>query len=317
VRLTPEEYRRLVEAGVLGKVELLDGVVYMSKYELAFSAAQVRDAATVGVTLPSPVDLVLSDPELRREATARLRDYGAPSAPSDTDGAIRPPQLGDDAVARLVEHLHILGPPSSWEAAVDYDSLALAIIDSVWSIGVRYVGVLNVLDRYRRLRREKGADAERDTPAHLVDCIQQVGGPIAFADAVANRQRTSSRNGILKAEAVCRQAANVRDAGAETPAQLAALDDVRLEELRAAWVAVPGQGSGLSWSYFLMLARMPGVKADRMVRRFVAAALGRPGEQAVSAAQAARLVTAAAEQIGVEDRVLDYAIWRYQSTAAR
>jgi hypothetical protein len=38
--------------------------------------------------------------------------------------------------------------------------------------------------------------------------------------------------------------------------------------------AVPGQGSGLSWDYFRMLSTEDLVKADRMVLRFVAAAIG-------------------------------------------
>ncbi|MGW0436770.1 hypothetical protein ACWDV4_30030 [Micromonospora sp. NPDC003197] len=46
---------------------------------------------------------------------------------------------------------------------------------------------------------------------------------------------------------------------------------------RKLWLAVPGQGSGLSWNYLLMLIGCPGVRADRMDCRFVAAALGAVG----------------------------------------
>jgi hypothetical protein len=62
-----------------------------------------------------------------------------------------------------------------------------------------------------------------------------------------------------------------------------------------------------------MLSGLPGVKADRMVRRFVAAALELPNELAISAEDAGALVRDAASNLGVDERVLDYAIWRYES----
>jgi hypothetical protein len=221
-------------------------------------------------------------------------------------------EQGDD-VSRVQEHLRTLGDPAEWTASVTYDSLALAIIDSVWSIGVRYGGVLNVLERYRDLRRAQGCDPEYDTPADLVRCIQSLGGPDAFANAVNNRQRTSSRSGILKSEAVFRQARMLAEEGITSPKDLAEADATLRLRLRRRWTEeVAGQASGLSWDYLLMLCGLPGVKADRMVRRFVADALGCE-EKAVSAARAHALVTEAAERSGLGASRLDYAIWRYQS----
>lgn len=212
----------------------------------------------------------------------------------------------------LVHRLQVLGDPAAWEPLVEYDSLAVAIIDSVWSLGVRYQGVLNVIERYRALRTADGHDADHDSPEDLVNVISSVGGPAAFAERVNNRQRTSTRSGILKAEAVLLEAQMATSEGIATPGDLASADETRLVQLGIKWKLVPGQGSGLSWDYFLMLARLPGVKADRMVRRFVAAA-GRPGEQAVSAREASTLVIEAAARLDVKSRDLDYAIWRYQS----
>ncbi len=180
----------------------------------------------------------------------------------------------------------------------------------MWSIGVRYGGVLNVLDRYRRLRRSDGHHAESDTPKDLVDVIEVGGGPAAFAELVSNRQRTSPRNGILKAEAVLLVSRQLVEADVRSPIDLAALSQQRLAVLRTKWTAVPGQRSGLSWDYFLMLSGLAGVKADRMVRRFVAEALGLDGEQSVSQSRAATAVTEAANKLGLDPRVVDYAIWR-------
>lgn len=65
--------------------------------------------------------------------------------------------------------------------------------------------------------------------------------------------------------------------------------------------------------YFLMLNGLPGVKADRWIRRFVAKALELPNELAVSVERAGVLTRAVAERLGVDERVLDYRIWRHES----
>lgn len=60
-----------------------------------------------------------------------------------------------------------------------------------------------------------------------------------------------------------------------------------------------------------MLNGLPGVKADRMIRRFVTRALdwSRP----INAQEASELVEAAATEIGVEYSTLDHAIWRFEA----
>jgi hypothetical protein len=157
------------------------------------------------------------------------------------------------------------------------------------------------------------AQPEHDTPAHLVDVVDALGGPDAFAEAAHNRQRTSSRSGILKAEAVLLEARHLRDEGIASSEDLVRADPQKLDAVRRRWVSVPGQGSGLSLDYFLMLSGLPGVKADRMIRRFVAAALRLPNELAISADDAATLVRETARRLDVDERVLDYAIWRFES----
>jgi hypothetical protein len=215
---------------------------------------------------------------------------------------------------RVVAHVRrTLGDPADWTAPPDHTSVALAAIDAVWGIGVRWSSVRNVLDRYRRARLDAGGDPESDGPADLLALIDGAGGVEGFAELAGNRQRTSTRNGILKAEAVRLVAEVLRDAGLSTPAQVRAATEPELSALRAAWTQVPGQRSGLSLDAFLMACGRSGVKADRMVRRFVAQALGAT-EQAVAPARAAALVTAAAAVCGVDARRLDAAIWEYEST---
>lgn len=96
---------------------------------------------------------------------------------------------------RVLAHMKVLGDPTRWETATTYESLALALMDAAWSIGVRYAGVLNVLERYRGARRREGGDPDHDTPANLVAFIAFGQRPDAFGVTVDNRQRTSSRSG--------------------------------------------------------------------------------------------------------------------------
>lgn len=71
-------------------------------------------------------------------------------------------------------------------------------------MGVLYEGVENVVKRYRDLRSSAAANASEDGPADVARVIEEQGGPVTFAAAVKNRQLTSPRGGILKAEAVLR-----------------------------------------------------------------------------------------------------------------
>jgi hypothetical protein len=89
----------------------------------------------------------------------------------------------------------------------------------------------------------------------------------------------------------------------------------RLEKVRPTIIWIKGQGSGLSFDYFLMLSGCDAhVKADRMVRRFVANALGTTDVSAITAQQ---LVLEACEELkahfpNLKPRLLDYEIWSYQ-----
>jgi hypothetical protein len=246
------------------------------------------------------------------EDVAEQSEAGPRSIAMPDDGLAGPARTADEPIATLLEHVDVLGDPAEWAAATTYSSLALAVIDSVWSIGVRYAGVRNVVARYRVSRTRDGANADTDTPADLANVIDRAGGPEVFADIVENRQRTSSRGGILKAEAIRLAAGVLIDAGMTSPADITAATDGRLTDLRTRWTAVRGQGSGLSWDYFLMLCGRQGVKADRMVRRFVADAPERE-EREISQARAHQLVTEAAGHLGLRVSQLDFAIWRYQS----
>jgi hypothetical protein len=229
------------------------------------------------------------------------------------------PQIpDDDALRAILAAVELLLPsPDRWETTDGYDAVGLAIIDAVWSIGVRYQSVENVMARYRAARLAGGDDPERDRPGDVRRFIDACGGPEEFAQRMGNRQRTSTTNGILKAAAVLHEARILEDEGVELPADRTGASRERLEHLQGRWSTVAGQGSGVSWRAFSMLVGLPDVKPDRMIRRFAAAALGRPRETAVGVDEARELVLGAAARLGVSPRALDNAIWSYQSRPRR
>ena len=259
-------------------------------------------------------------PQVRAEAAGNpeAAPRHAPPRTHRGDSAPRPrrnaaaQEVREDDLGRLLAHIAILGPMNTWEAQTTYDTIPLAAVDSIWSLGVRYQHVLNVLQRLHEHAARSGKDlAGLDTSGFLA-LVDGTGGPDALAEHVSNRQRTSARSGILKSEAVYRAAQLLRAEGVEQPADLHAASKADLALLERRWrYEIPGQSSGLSWTYFLMLLDMPGVKADRMVCRFVADALGVP-EKAVTPRRAEELVTDAADALEADPRHLDFNIWNYQ-----
>lgn len=205
---------------------------------------------------------------------------------------------------------------SRWYVPEGYPSTALAILDSIYSTGNRYNGVVNLRSRYSALREEDGADASKDDARDLAGAIRLCGGPEAFAQATRNRWRTSSRTSApRKAEAALRAAELLMDLDMPTrDAVRSAMHDRDAREgsdLAKGWYAIPGQRSGLTYTYFLMLLGLPGVKADRMIRRYVTRAVG--SSRIVDAKSASRLVEKVADEINADYSTLDHTIWRFES----
>lgn len=208
-----------------------------------------------------------------------------------------------------------LGDPDLWYDPDGYPgSLALCIIDSIYSTGAHYSSVVNVVRRYRDDRTSRGGDANNDGAAELLANFDDHGGSDRWASAIGNRRPTSTKPGApLKAAAIVQIAKKLSELGIPTTGALrAAAADGRLADAKAAWTATPGQSTGITWEYALMLAGVPGVKADRMVVRYVARALGRD-PSGVSASEAATLVRELAERRNWGAIRTDHAIWRFES----
>jgi hypothetical protein len=193
------------------------------------------------------------------------------------------------------------------------EGLALCVIDSVQSTGVRYSSVEKVVTRYRAYRREQGGDPNRDGVLELLDTFDELDGPEGWARKLGNNNRTSTRSGVLKSQ-VIRDAASVLDEGGiRTTVDLrrAAEDEAQLASTEAAWRAMSGQRSGITWHYLQMLAGIPGVKPDRMICRFIAHSLGL-SRRDVTPPFALEILTAAAKEMGMSPTDLDHAVWQFQ-----
>lgn len=207
-----------------------------------------------------------------------------------------------------------------------YRSVALCVIDAVWSIGVRYGGVQNVITRYCDHCGLKGDQAmEKHTVKDLLIAMDGH-GVLRFSEEVfRNAQRTSTRGGILKAEAVYQFATVIHKHGMETindVPKIAWYEDLPAEMAKPyarELLSIPGQRSGISLAYFYMLTGSHGlVKPDRMVNGFLRDTLDR----VVTDTDAQRLISHATRRLQPDfpeltTRMLDHQIWKYQRAGSR
>ena len=216
----------------------------------------------------------------------------------------------DEQVMAVIDHVkQTLPPVSQWKVPSGYPrSLGMCVLDSIWSMGVNYDRhVQPVLKRYLELRSTIEREIA-DTPAIVARTIDSCGGPEGFAAAVRSRHRTSTKNGILKAEAVYRASTFLADAQVETVQDL----EQSVDDIKILWLSIPGQRSGVSWRYFQMLAGVEGIKPDRMIHRFITRATG----DRVNNLDAVEMLSLAQQRLPTPRPTLtqfDHAIWRYQS----
>ncbi|GAA1481290.1 heme peroxidase [Gordonia sinesedis] len=207
-----------------------------------------------------------------------------------------------------------LGDPALWFRPDGYpNSLALCTIDSIYSTGSHYNSVVNVIKRYVTYRSDHGGNAYTDGLAELVATFEALDGASSWATKIGNQKKVSTRPGaVLKSTAVETAARSLLRLRVDTT------DDLRMSaanekpEPKQEWVKVPGQRSGVTWEYCQMLAGIPGVKADRMVVRYVARTLGVDTSD-VSPHRAASLVSAVGAAKDWNVIHLDHAIWRFES----
>lgn len=174
-----------------------------------------------------------------------------------------------------------------------YHSLPLCVVDSVYSISIRYQTVLGIVNRFAhhakiKLHRPYGSEFTIKSEQYTTTSFNYDYGALTpdemAKDIFVGRQRTSSKNGILKAEAVLKWMNLLEKHGIETfqdldSAHQSYQDSIiqgkstvgdRLLSFENDIKKIPGQKSGISLGYFYMLSgSMDRVKPDRMVMRFL------------------------------------------------
>lgn len=201
-----------------------------------------------------------------------------------------------------------------------YQSLPLCVIDAVFSLGVKYQGTRQTVIRYcnyydlRRIRADKESTSitEQESIKQFTDKVESAGIEV-FSDKVFdNRQRTSSKNGILKTEAVLKFAKALQKYGVNYLQDVPMLlNNSKFEEsIRT----IPGQKSGISLKYFFMLSGLEDIiKPDRHIKAFIKDAIKIDTE--IHEAQI--LLSNTCEKLKVKyphltPRLLDNKIWEYQ-----
>ena len=150
----------------------------------------------------------------------------------------------------------------------------------------------------------------------LIESFDELSGVEGWATKIGNQNRTfQKKNAPLKAQAILQAANHVASHGIDSMEDLRAAlsNEARRAALKTSWLNIVSQSSGLTWDYFLMLAGEQGVKADRMVVRFVERALAANQPGSISVAFAKSVVIEGASQLGVAVSNLDHAIWRFES----
>lgn len=197
-----------------------------------------------------------------------------------------------------------------------YSCVPLCIIDSVFSIQSRYPTTQAVVRRWAGragwpLFRKH--DTEEHTVSEFLEIATKYDSETLAKEWFGNRQRTSSTNGILKADAVVQFAKCLASNDIEKFSDIGELQCAKNAEICVR--RIRGQSSGVTWKYFQMLAGNENtIKPDTWVCRYVARVLGRG---AISAADAESVLLAAIDKMKrdgnpITARQIDHAIWNLE-----
>ncbi len=201
-----------------------------------------------------------------------------------------------------------------------WTSVTYCVLDAVWSIGISYERY--VVPAVRRVATAAGdespAVATDAAPPHdplPLSTFRAIYPAPEQLVAVTSSHRTSSRSGILKAEAALRYADVLTGFGIDTlaDASKALMDTDRVDEISTALRRIPG--GGVRTGYFWMLVGDDDtVKPDRMILRF----LDRHGAP-TDVLGAKTILRELAEHLTTPGRpvtpwMVDHAIWRAESS---
>jgi hypothetical protein len=202
-----------------------------------------------------------------------------------------------------------------------YNSLPFAVIDAIFSIGVTYSSTKKTVENFanyfnfKLYRDNKNSFPPENKQLSIKDFLEiyKKYDSQYFADKIYNnRQRTSTKNGILKSLAVYEFAKvlDVFDINYFQDMQKLKQNSIFVQKIKK----ITGQASGISLSYFYMLAGdEEHIKPDRMVLRFLKEIL----DYEPKLDEATELLKATTKELKKEyplltPRILDHIIWNYQ-----
>jgi len=200
------------------------------------------------------------------------------------------------------------------------------VIDAVYSIGVNYEGTRSTVKRYcghyrlQRIRSDRATvplTEEQEAIEQFIEKTISAGIEFFTEKVFQNRQRTSTRNGILKSEATVRFAKTLQKYRVNYFQDISrVIDDNKFEnDIKT----IPGQRSGISLKYFFMLAGSEDlIKPDTMIKRFIEDRIKKP----VSDQESQWLLSRACEKLKLKyqsltPRRLDHQIWKYQRSESK
>ena len=197
----------------------------------------------------------------------------------------------------------------------DYGHLILCVIDSVFSIGVRYQSVKNTINHFCDYYKIEKFTKKNDlTNSYILQLMEQSTIDELTEMVFQNKQRTSSVNGIRKSQAVLLFLKTIIKYKVESFKDLDKIlnNDKFENEIRE----IPGQKSGISLKYFFMLAGSEDlIKPDRMIIRFLEHETGKK----LSLNDCQLVLTEVSKNLNeigfkITPKKLDNLIWNYQRT---
>ena len=188
-----------------------------------------------------------------------------------------------------------------------YADLPYCVVGAVFSINIRSQQWLRIVETFDAKSGWQAllSSEERRSVTDLIALLNRRGDSENAREFFDSAHRTSAKGGILKSEAVRLFASALVEEGIRVRADLSA------QKILSAFrrvKTIPGQKSGISFVFFLMLAGLADfVKPDRRIQRFVAESLGRK----ISANAAAEIVRQSAYAMNMRPADLDLTIWEW------
>ena len=202
----------------------------------------------------------------------------------------------------------------SQPAPPGYKSAPLCALDSVFSIGVKYGSVKNVVNNFLHWL----GDLPMETEITTSEVLDRIGyrTDTELSGLLNNFQRTDTHeNSILKSEAYILFLQVMQRFNVETCEDIARMVDD--QDFQSTIKSIRGQSSGLTLEYLFILARIESyVKVDRHITRFAQTATGKGNlskEQIINIVRTASKYMACQNHPGMNARWLDHLIWTYQS----